>query len=441
MSQLEQVDYLIRGGTVITMDAAHTVYQNGAVAVRGPEIVKVGPAQEVERLVSARVVRQADNSVILPGLVNAHTHAAMTIFRGFADDIALEPWLGRIWPLELKYANAENVVLGTKLAFAEMIAGGTTTAADMYWHFPEAAQAAEETGFRFVTGIVALDALDGETPDSLRIRTREFLERYRRNPLVTPCVQVHGTYTVSRQTLEIAREAAEAYGAQFITHASETRREVADVVQQTGMTPIEYLHDLHLLGPHTLLAHGVHLRADEMQLIADSGASVVHCPTSNLKLGSGMAPVVELREAGVNLALGTDGAASNNDLNMWEEMRLAALLQKGLHNDPRVLPAQQVLEMATLGGARALNLQDQIGSLEVGKRADLIQVSLDAAHLTPVYDPLSHLVYAANAEDVCLTMIQGQVVYQDGKLLTLDEQSIKHQVRALSRKMASESAA
>ena len=435
MCPVEKVDLLISGGIVVTMDQQDRIIPNGAVAIRGSRLHLIGSKEAVENAVHPARSIDATGTVILPGLVNAHTHAAMTLFRGLADDIPLKPWLDKIWPLELKYATAENVVLGSNLAFAEMMSSGTTTAADMYWHFYESAEAAKQAGFRLFTGTVALDAMDGVSAESLGEHMRAFIERYKADPLVTPCVQVHGTYTVSEQTLLIAKAVAQECGVVFATHASETRQEVDEMVAQEGKTPIEYLNALGMLTPKTLLAHGVHLKDDEIRMLAQKGTSIVHCPTSNLKLGSGIARVADLLDAGVNVAIGTDGVASNNDLNMWEEMRLAALLQKGVSFDPTVLPANQVLRMATMGGAKALNLQDEIGSLVPGKKADLIQVDLDSLNMTPMYDVVSHLVYAANSNDVRMTMINGKIVYQDQKLLTINEREVKSRIRALSAKM------
>ena len=436
MKPVEKVDVLISGGIVITMDGQERIIPNGAVAVRGSRIHLVGAVDEVEKVVVPEITVDASGMVILPGLVNAHTHAAMTLFRGLADDIPLKPWLEKIWPLELKYATAGNVVLGSELAFGEMISGGTTTAADMYWHFYEAAEAAKRVGFRLFTGVVALDAIDGETSESRENSMRAFIDRYKEDPLITPCVEVHGIYTVSKDTLLIAKRVAHEKEVVFVTHASETQQEVAGSVEQHGVTPVRYLEQVGLLNSATLLAHGVYLDDEEIQLLERRGTSVVHCPSSNLKLGSGIARVADMLKAGVNVAIGTDGVASNNDLDMWEEMRLAALLQKGIHLDPTVLPAKQVLKMATLGGARALNLENEIGSLEPGKRADLIVVNLNSLNLTPMYDVVSHLVYAANAHDVWMTMIDGKIVYRDGELLTIDEEKIKTAMRALSAKMA-----
>lgn len=431
----EAVDILVVGGEVLTQNAARERIKDGAVAIRESKIIAVGSRNDLMARFEAKEVVDASGKVVLPGLVNAHTHAAMTLFRGIADDIPLEPWLQKIWPLEKKYADAPNVALGSELAFAEMVRGGTTTAADMYWHYQAAAQAAKKVGFRLFTGIGAIDVLDNESKDSLERRTREFLEEYQKDELIRPCVQVHATYTVSRETLLLVKRIVEEYGAVFVTHASETRVEVEDVIQKTGKTPIHYLEELGLLGRRTLLAHGVHLTDEEIRLLAERKVSIAHCPSSNLKLGSGIARVADLLAAGVNMAIGTDGSASNNDLDMFEEMHLTALVQKGMKNDPTVLPAEQVLYMATMGGAIALNMDDEIGSLEAGKRADLVLVGFEGLHVTPVYDAVSHLVFATKSADVEAVMINGRWVMRDQTLLTMDEAQLKADTRRLCAKM------
>lgn len=431
----EAVDILVVGGEVLTQNAARERIKDGAVAIRESKIIAVGSRNDLMARFEAKEVVDASGKVVLPGLVNAHTHAAMTLFRGIADDIPLEPWLQKIWPLEKKYADAPNVALGSELAFAEMVRGGTTTAADMYWHYQAAAQAAKKVGFRLFTGIGAIDVLDNESKDSLERRTREFLEEYKKDELIRPCVQVHATYTVSRETLLLVKRIVEEYGAVFVTHASETRVEVEDVTQKTGKTPIHYLEELGLLGRRTLLAHGVHLTDEEIRLLAERKVSIAHCPSSNLKLGSGIARVADLLAAGVNMAIGTDGSASNNDLDMFEEMHLTALVQKGMKNDPTVLPAEQVLYMATMGGAIALNMDDEIGSLEAGKRADLILVGFEGLHVTPMYDAVSHLVFATKSADVEAVMINGRWVMRDQTLLTMDEAQLKADTRRLCAKM------
>ncbi len=427
-----EADLLILGGTVLTLDAKNHIYEEGAVAVAGEHIVAVGPAESVAEQVRAREVLEVSDTVIMPGLVNAHSHVAMTLFRGLADDMPLEAWLDRIWAMELAHATAANVRAGTALALAELIRGGTTTVSDMYWHRDVTTEVALEVGFRLHNGPVFLDFVgpDGIRPENRVQLAREYLERYRDHPLIACSVQAHSTYSVPRALLEQCWALGEEYGVTFVTHAAESAAEVATVQECYGRTPVELLDDLGMLGPRTLLAHGVHLRDDEIALLAERGTSIVHCPESNLKLGSGVARVPDLLGAGVNVGLGTDGAASNNDLDMWGELRTAALLHKGVRQAPTVLPARQVLRMATLGSARALGLHDEIGSLEVGKRADLILVDLDGLHLTPRYDVESHLVYAAGKHDVRSVLVNGRFLMRDGALLTLDEAEVKARVRA-----------
>ncbi|MGC9398337.1 MAG: amidohydrolase family protein [Anaerolineae bacterium] len=430
------VDLLIEGGVILTLDGAGRIYQDGALAVQGARIVDVGPASEVKaRIEGVRETLDAAGGIVMPGLVNAHSHVAMTIFRGIMDDVPLDRWLERIWELEMAYATAENVRAGTELAFAEMIRGGVTTVSDMYWHRDVTTEVAVEVGFRLHNGPAFIDfeGPDGIRPENRLRLAREYIERYREHPLVALAVQAHSTYSVPRALLEQCRMLMEEYDVTFVTHAAETAAEVKTVQERFGKTPVELLDELGLLTPNTLLAHGVHLRDDEIALLAERGASVVHCPESNLKLGSGVARLPELLSAGVNVGLGTDGAASNNDLDMWGEMRTAALLHKGVREDPTVAPARDVLRMATSGSARALGLQDEIGSLEVGKRADVILVDVDALHATPLYDLYSHLVYAAHKSDVRTVLINGRFVMRDGVLLTLDEAAAKGRVRALGR--------
>ncbi len=425
------VDVLIQGGLVVTLDGEDRIYENGAVAVRGAEITHVGPAAEVQAQVAAETVIDAADTVVMPGLVNAHSHVAMTLFRGLADDMPLERWLDRIWKVEQTYATADNVRIGTELAFAEMIRGGATAVSDMYWHRDVTTDVAKEVGFRLQDGPSFIDFVgpDGIRPENRLELAREYLARYADDPLIARCVQAHATYTVPRELLEQCREMAEEFDVVFVTHAAESAAEVVSVKEKFGQTPVRVLDDLGLLGPKTLLAHGVHLDDEEIALLAERETSIVHCPESNLKLGSGIARLPELLAGGVPLGLGTDGAASNNDLDMWGEMRTAAMIHKGVHEDPTVVPARAVLHMATSGSARAMGLADRIGSLEAGKCADLILVDLDRLHLTPRYDIYSHLVYSANHADVRTVMINGAFVMRDRELLTLDEAAIKARAR------------
>ena len=419
----------------MTMNGKREVIENGAVAVRGSEIAWVGKADRAA-IQEDQPVRTLDTTgkLVIPGLVNAHSHLAMTIFRGLVDDQPLEAWLGRIWPLEAVYATEANVRAGVQLALAEMIRGGITCAADMYWQLHEATRVAREANFRLVNGPTFTEIVgpDGIMPENRESRARAYLEQYLDDPLVCCCIQVHSTYTASRAMLERAQRLAGEYQLPFITHASESQVEVETVSSRFGMTPIEYIDSLGLLGPRTLLAHCVHLRDDEVALLKERGASVAHCPESNLKLGNGIARVPYMLKAGVRVALGTDGAATNNDLDMFGEMRTAALIHKGVSMDPTVMNAEEVFAMATINGARALGLGDRIGSLEPGKLADIALVSLASAHMTPHYNAYSQLVYAANKSDVTGVMIHGRPVMEDRQLLTLDEEAIKSSVRNLA---------
>ena len=430
----EPVDLLIHGGLVVAMDDDFHTYPDGAVAVRGREIAAVGPSAKVQAQVEPQTTYDARGQVVMPGLINAHTHAAMTLFRGIADDLALEAWLARIWPLEIQYANAENVTAGAELAFAEMILAGTTAAADMYWQRDATTEAAIRAGFRLVNGSSFIDFTgpDGILPEERLSGAREFFERYRGHDLITPCIQAHATYTASRSALEQISKLAREYDALFITHAAESLTEVATVRERSGKTPIELLDELGLLGSRTLLAHCVHLSDAEISLLAERKTAVAHCPESNLKTGAGIARLPDMLKAGVIIGLGTDGAASNNDLDLWGEMRTAALIQKGVRNDPTVMDARSVVRMATLGGARALGLGERTGSLEPGKAADLITIGLNGLHQSPLYDIYSNLVYAAKSSDVRNVWIDGRQVLRERELLTIDAQRARARVNKIA---------
>lgn len=430
MTQPEKVDFLLKGGTLVTMDGQRRVIENGAIAIRDGTIFKIGAAREVLPKVEAQKVLDVSNQVVTPGFINTHGHWAMTLFRGMVDDRPLEAWLSRVWKMELLFTSPQNVVAGAQLAMVEMIRSGTTCAADMYWQFRHSTEAACRANFRVVNGPTFAEIKGfGSRPLSTPRNAHEFIERYKDNPLVHLCVQVHATYTASQHLMEEARRIAAENNATFITHASESRAEVENVRKMYGKTPIEVLQSIGLLGERTLLAHCVHLSDEEIQLLAESGTSVAHCPSSNLKLSSGIARVAEMVKAGVNVTIGTDGPASNNDLDLLHEAQLAALVQKGVSGDPTVLPAEEVFAMMTINGARAIGAADRLGSLEAGKLADITVLDFNAPHLTPCYDIYSHLIYAAHASDVRHVFIHGKPVMEDRRLLTLDEEAIKEQVK------------
>ena len=428
-AERERVDLLVTGGTVVTMDPARTVIENGAVAIRGERIVAVGPADELNRRYRARRRLRADQHLILPGFINTHTHAAMNLYRGVADDRVLEEWLrDYIFPLEAKLTTADLVYWGTKLAALEMILGGTTTFTDMYYFEDEVARAASEAGLRAVVGQTILDfpAPDFHTPAETLRHTEEFIVRWRNHPLVIPAVAPHSAYTCSAETLRAAAELARRTGAPLLIHLAESAGEMKTLKERTGQTPVQYLAGLGVFEGRVLGAHCIYVDEADRALLAQKGVGCAHNPTSNIKLASGIAPVVALRAAGVPVGLGTDGAAgSNNDLDLMEEMDLAAKLQKIAANDPRVLPAPEALALATIEGARALGLEKEIGSLEPGKRADLILVRRDAPHAIPSYDVYSLIVYSLKASDVETSIINGRVVMERRRVLTLDEKEIR----------------
>jgi 5-methylthioadenosine/S-adenosylhomocysteine deaminase len=417
------------------MDASRHILTGGAVAIKDAHIVWVGPQAEASQAFTPAYRLDLGGKVILPGLVNTHGHWAMTLFRGLVDDRPLEAWLDTIWKVERTFTTPESVMAGSQLAILEMIRSGTTCAADMYWQFRTTTEAARQAGFRIING-PAFTKIAGFQGQQVEYQgALDYLDRYRDDPQVQLCIQTHSTYMTSAEDLETARRLMEERHLLFITHASESKAEVATVREKYGKTPIEVLDRAGLLGKQTLLAHCVHLSDPEIERLAETGTSVAHCPTSNLKLSSGVARVADMLSAGVNVALGTDGPASNNDLNLFQEAQLAALMQKGITGDPTVLPAEKVVSMLTIDGARAVGLDDRLGSLEAGKLADLIVLDFDSANLTPCYDLYSHLVYAASAGDVCHVIINGNLVMKDRQVLTLDEARVKSEVRQIAQEI------
>ena len=421
------VALVVTGGTVVTMDGSRRVLSPGAVAIDGERIAGVGTPEEIGRAFSSTHVIDATGKIVLPGLVNTHGHAPMVLYRGLADDLALMEWLEKyIFPAEAKTVSPEMVRVGTRLAALEMIQSGTTTFTDMYYFEEEIARATKAAGLRAVLGqtIIRFPVPDAKTPEDELARTEAFIKAFKDDSLITPAVAPHSAYTLEKHTLLASRDLAVKYGVPLIIHLAETEDEVKTINAQSGLTPAGYLESIGFWAPRTLAAHGVWVNGDDIAILKRRGVGVSHNPESNMKLASGTAPVPEYLAAGVALGLGTDGAASNNDLDMFEAMRQAAFLHKLKSRDPRVVPAAQALEMATLGGARALGMEREIGSLDVGKRADLIVVGMRRARQTPRYDPLSHLVYTTHGDDVETTIVNGQVLMHDRKMLTLDEAAV-----------------
>jgi 5-methylthioadenosine/S-adenosylhomocysteine deaminase len=420
------------------MDAQRRVIEDGAVAVAGGRIVAVGTRGEVFGRFAAREVVDARGGAVIPGLVNGHTHIPMALFRGIADDLDLNEWLTKyIFPAEAKNVTEEFVRAGTQLGLAEMIRGGTTTYCDMYYFEDAVAEETERAGVRGLLGETVIDfpVADNKTwPDAMRYAER-FVARWKGNKLITAAVAPHAPYTVSEAHLREVRAFSDRTGAPVVTHVAETRKEVEDVTRDHGAPPVEYLARIGFLSPRTVAAHTVHLTEGEINLLKRNGVGSVHNPQSNMKLASGVAPVPQMLRAGVLLGLGTDGAASNNDLDMWEEIDTAAKLHKLSSNDPKVVTAEEALAMATIGGARALHMDSDIGSLEEGKRADVVVVGLDSLHQTPRYNVYSHLVYATKAGDVRTVVIEGRVVMRERRLLTLNEALIKQKARAIRERI------
>jgi len=429
------VSLLITGGTVVTVDAAHHVFSPGAVAVDGRDIVAVDRADVIAKAFKAGQTVDATGQVVLPGLVNTHGHAPMVLYRGLADDLALMDWLQNyVFPAEAKTVTPEFVRAGTRLAALEMIESGTTTHTDMYYFEEEVAKATREAGMRGVLGetIINFPSPDAKTPTEGLARTEAFIKAFRGDELIVPAVAPHAMYTVDEQWLRASRALADKYGVPVVLHVSETQDEVNTSIEKHKLRPVQYLESIGFWGPRTIAAHGVWLSDAEIAILARRNVALSHNPESNMKLASGAAPIVKAMNAGVLVALGTDGAASNNDLDMFEAMRQAAFLQKLETMDPRALPATTAVEMATIAGARALGMDREIGSLEPGKRADIITVSMTGARQTPMYNPISHLVYVSKGDDVQNTIVNGRVLMRDRKVTTLDEASVLADARAMA---------
>jgi 5-methylthioadenosine/S-adenosylhomocysteine deaminase len=433
-----QVALLITNGTVVTMDGGGRVITNGAVAIDGSDIVAVDSSDAIGRQFRGRDTIDAGGQVVMPGLVNTHTHAPMVLFRGLADDLALMEWLTKyIFPAEAKMVSPEFVRAGTRLAVAEMIESGTTTFADMYYFEEEIARETKAAGLRGVLGetVIQFPVADAKTPADALARAETFITEFRNDPLITPAVAPHALYTNDAATLQAARALSVKYGVPTLIHLAETRDEVQVAQDRIKGSPTAYLDSLGFFGPGVLAAHGVWVDDADIAILKARGVGVSHNPESNMKLASGTAPVPAYLKAGVAVGLGTDGAASNNDLDMFEAMRTASMLHKLVSGDPRVVGAKTSLEMATIGGARALGMDRQIGSLEPGKRADLIIVSMRSARQTPMYDPISHLVYTTRGDDVQTTIVNGKVLMRDRKLQTLNEAAVLREGREWAEKV------
>ena len=429
---------VVVGGTVLTQNAAHEILSPGAVAIDGTDIVEVGTPEAIAARYRATDTIEARGDVVLPGLINTHTHAPMVMYRGLADDLALMDWLQKyIFPAEAKTVSPELVRIGTRLAALEMIESGTTTFADMYYFEEEIAKAAIEAGLRGVLGqtIIQFPVADARTPADGLARAERFIEEFKDNGLVVPAVAPHALYTNDRATLVASAELGRKHGVPVIIHFAETEEEVRLAREKFNATPAAYLESIGFWGPNTLAAHAIWVTDDDITILKRHGIGLSHNPESNMKLASGAAPVSKYLAAGVALGLGTDGAASNNDLDMFEAMRQASFLAKHVTKNPTALPARAALDLATMGGARALHMEQRIGSLAAGKRADLITVSMRAARQTPIYDPISHLVYATRGDDVRTTIVNGKVLMKERQVRTLNREAVLADARRLAVKV------
>jgi 5-methylthioadenosine/S-adenosylhomocysteine deaminase len=420
-------DTVIEARFVIPVEPYGVVLNDHSVAITGERITAVLPRTEMRRRCKAGRILDLSTHALIPGLVNLHTHAAMTLMRGLADDLRLMDWLeNHIWPAEARHVSAQFVYDGTLLACTEMLRGGVTCFNDMYFYPEMAGRAALDSGIRAVLGIVLIEfptAYASDAQDYLR-KGLAMRDELKSEPLLSFCMAPHAPYTVSDRSFEQILTLSEQLQIPINTHLHETHDEIRQSETKSGMRPIARLEKLGLLGPGFIAVHAVHLDPAEIALLAGLGASVAHCPSSNLKLASGIAPVGAMLAAGMNVGIGTDGAASNNRLDIFAEMRLAALLAKAANNDAETLPAHVALRMATLNAAKALGLEQRIGSVETGKCADLCAVNLASIELSPCYDPASHLVYAAGREHVSHVWVGGKLLVEEGRLLQVDEKAV-----------------
>jgi 5-methylthioadenosine/S-adenosylhomocysteine deaminase len=435
----DAIDLIMHGSYLVTMDADNSIIVDGAVAIDKGMIIDIGYSADIRGRHKATEVLAGDNRIVMPGLVNGHQHAAMTLLRGIADDRALLDWLTNyIFPAEVEFVDADFVRIGTELACWEMIRGGTTMFVDMYYYPDVIAEVVDACGLRAYVSATVIDqrSPDAENARDSIVKGLAFVDRWKgRNSRITPIFGPHANYTLNADQLRATRAAANDAGVGISIHMSESPFELQFSQDTYGMTSVEFFESIGFFDGPTIAAHMVWPTENEVRILAERKVGVIHNPSSNMKLASGVAPVSQMLGAGVLVGLGTDGAASNNDLDMWEEMRLAAFLQKVEQMDPEVLSAQTVLTMATRGGAAAIGLGDRIGSLEIGKKADVIQVSFRDVHFVPTFDVLSHLVYVADEQDVASVVVDGKVLMRDRNLLTIDTQRVRLEATALAGKI------
>ena len=428
-------DILITGGTVVTLDEQDTKFIPGALAVDGDTIIAVGKNEEILSAFQGREIIDVPGSIIMPGLVNSHTHAAMTCFRGIADDLELMDWLNRyIFPAEARNVNPELSYWGSLLACAEMIKSGTTSFSDMYIFEQETARAAKQAGMRCLIGEVLFDfpSPSFKTPEEGLAYTERLIQTWADDPLINIMVEPHGLYTCSPDLLKASKALADRYQVPLATHLLENKAEANQLEEKFGRRATTFLMENGFLDERFIAFHGVLMDEEDIRIFADYGCKVVHNPESNMKLASGVAPVTAMQKGGIVVGLGTDGCASNNNLDMFQEMDTAAKLGKAALLDPTVMPARTVLRMATCDGAKVLGLDTLVGTLEAGKKADICIIDMDKPHLTPMYDEYSHLVYTVGGADVETVLINGKLVMKNRRLLTIDEEEAMRRVRSIA---------
>ena len=434
------IDLLITGGTAVTMNPARDIQENAAVAIQGDTILAIGPQTELTKRYQPKQTIDAEGKLILPGLINGHTHVPMTLLRGLHDDVTLHDWLYKyIFPAEAKNVTEDFVRWGTRLAAAEQIRGGVTTFADMYYFENAVAEETKAAGMRGVLGETWIDfpAPDNKTEAEMSAYTEKFLKRWQGDPLIQAAVAPHSIYTCSQKTLQDAAALARKYHAPILIHTAEMKKELDDSLKQNGMSPVQYLDKIGILGPDVISAHCIFVDDADRKTLAQRQVGCVHNPSSNMMLASGVSPVAEMRAAGIAVGLGTDGpAGSNNDLDLMEEMDLTAKLAKISKMDPLAMNAKAVVEMATIEGARAVHLEKEIGSLEPGKKADLILIDLDKPNAVPIYDIYAALAYALKGSDVRTVIIGGKVVMRDRKLLTINKPEVLAKAREYKTSIA-----
>jgi 5-methylthioadenosine/S-adenosylhomocysteine deaminase len=439
-TQKTKADLLISGGTVVTMNGARTILDDGAIVVTGDSIVAMGPRSDLAAKYAAAQTIDATGTLVLPGFINGHTHVPMTLFRGLHDDVTLNDWLYKyIFPAEAKNVNEEFVRWGTRLAAAEQIRAGVTTFADMYYFEDAVAEETKAAGMRGVLGETFIDfpAPDNKSEAEMLAYTEKFLKKWQGDPLIHAAAAPHSIYTCSQKTLQDSAALARKYHSPILIHTAEMKKEWEDSMKQNGMSPVQYLDKIGVLGPDVVSAHCIFVDEADRKTLAQKQVGCVHNPSSNMMIASGVSPVAEMRTAGVAVGLGTDGpAGSNNDLDLMEEIDLAAKLAKISKMDPLALNAKAVVEMATIEGARALHMEKEIGSLEVGKKADVIVIGLDEPNAVPMYDVYAQIAYALKGSDVETVVIGGRVVMRDRKLLTVDEKAAIGKAREYKKSIA-----